>query len=120
MPPKTMLHWLCVWRPGRLSQRASTYQASPSRDVLEIYGTEGTLTFDPFDGEAFTIKQAGSAVPDETFSFPTPSPVHLPFIQALDDVYRGESATPHVTGEEGAKTTRILDAALRFLLQGGD
>lgn len=96
---------------GALVSAGFHYQASPPRDVLEIYGTEGTLTFDPFDSESFTVKRAGGAVSDEMFS--TPSPVHLPFIQALVDVYRGESAAPHVTGEEGAKTTRILDAALR-------
>ncbi|GAB4458478.1 MAG: Gfo/Idh/MocA family oxidoreductase [Armatimonadaceae bacterium] len=85
------------------------YHTAPTRDVLEIYGAEGTLTFDPFDGTDFTI-QRGKTEP-RTCSYPIPTPVHLPFIQALVDVYRG-SEIPHVTGDEGIKTTRIMEAAL--------
>ncbi|MES2461837.1 MAG: Gfo/Idh/MocA family oxidoreductase, partial [Armatimonadota bacterium] len=99
---------------GALVSAGFHYQASPSRDTLEIYGTEGTLILDPFDGETFSLHQGGGAAP-ETFAYPIPSPVHLPFVQALVDVYKGDTTSPHVTGEEGAKTTRILDLALRSL-----
>jgi predicted dehydrogenase len=97
---------------GALVSAGFHYQAYPSRDTLEIYGTEGTLVFDPFDGESFSVHR-GTNVPVEAVTYPIPSPVHLPFVQALVDVYRGESASPHVTGEEGTKTTQILDVALR-------
>jgi predicted dehydrogenase len=99
---------------GALVSAGFHYQASPSRDTLEVYGTEGTLTFAPFDGESFSVCRGGGA-PVETLSGPIPSPVHLPFVQALVDVYRGETTFPHVTGEEGAKTSRILDTAFPSL-----
>ena len=79
------------------------------RDVLEIYGTEGAAVFDPFDAEEFTLtggKESGA------YRQPTPSPTHLPFVEALIDVYHGADL-PHVTGIEGAKATRIMDAVLK-------
>ena len=84
------------------------FHTRPGRDVLEIIGSEGTLRFDPFDGDTFTVRTASGETPH---SFPNPTPAHGPFIAALVDVYNG-SPLPHVTGEEGAKTTRLMDAAL--------
>ncbi|MBC8101664.1 MAG: Gfo/Idh/MocA family oxidoreductase [Cytophagales bacterium] len=98
---------------GALVSAGFHYRAFPPRDVLEIYGSEGTLTFDPFDGETFLVRTQEASRREEALSFPTPSPVHLPFVQALVNRYRGEPSGPHVSGEEGVKTTRILDAVLR-------
>ncbi len=94
---------------GVLVSTGFHYHTQPGQDVLEIYGSEGTLTVNPFDGETFTLRQNNK--PDVQHRYLTPTPVHLPFIQALVRVYRGESL-PHVTGEEGAKVTRIMDTAL--------
>lgn len=94
---------------GALVSAGFHYHAQPGQDILEIYGSEGTLTLDPFDGETFTLRQGKN--PEAQFTYPTPAPVHLPFVQALVQVYQGASL-PHVTGEEGAKTTRIMDAVL--------
>lgn len=86
------------------------FHTQPGRDILEIYGTDGTLTFNPFDAASFTVKTAsGEAI----HTFQTPQPTHGPFVQALVDAYRGEgSGGAPVTGEEGAKVTRIMDVAL--------
>jgi 1,5-anhydro-D-fructose reductase (1,5-anhydro-D-mannitol-forming) len=101
---------------GALVSAGFHYETHSRADVLELYGTEGSLTFDPFDGDTFTVRRDGETTP---YSYPIPSPVHLPFVQALVDTYNG-AAVPHVTGEEGAKTTRIMDAALRgFRTTGG-
>ena len=86
---------------GALASAGFHFHTRPHRDILEIFGSEGTLTCDPFDGVAFTIN-------GEEQRFETPSPTHLPFVQAL---VRSESG--HVTGEEGLKVTRILETALR-------
>lgn len=80
------------------------FQTRPGRDVLEVYGDAGTMVLDPFDGETFRVN-------GEEHRYETPAPVHLPFVEALVRVYRGEPV-PHVTGEEGAKATRVIDAAL--------
>lgn len=85
---------------GALASAGFHFHTRPSRDVLEIFGSEATLTCDPFDGTSFTINS-------EERRFETPSPTHLPFVQAL---VRGEPG--HVTGQEGRKATQILEAAL--------
>jgi predicted dehydrogenase len=93
---------------GALVSAGFHYHTTPPQDTLEIYGSEGTLILSPFDGTDFTIHRGKNT---ETFAFPIPSPVHLPFIQALIEVYRGGDL-PHVTGEEGIKATRIMETAL--------
>lgn len=85
------------------------FATAERRDVLEIHGTKGSLRFDPFDGEAFVQRDAQQQ--EIVHRFATPVPTHLPFVEALIPVYRGASS-PHVTGVEGAKTTRIMDAVL--------
>ncbi|MBC7809146.1 MAG: Gfo/Idh/MocA family oxidoreductase [Akkermansiaceae bacterium] len=86
------------------------FHTRPAKDALEIYGTDGTITFDPFDAGSFLLKTAsGEAVQ----TFDTPRPTHGPFVQALVDIYRNETPDiAHVTGEEGAKATRVMDVAL--------
>lgn len=79
------------------------FHTQPQRDVLEIFGSEGTITVDPFDGPTFTLN-------GQEHRFETPIPTHLPFVQALVENYRG-AAHRHVTGAAGAQATRILAAA---------
>ncbi len=87
------------------------FHTHPSRDVLEIYGTGGTLSLDPFDGPAITLRYGVPEKKEVVHQHVTPSPTHFPFVEALLRVYAGEDI-PHVTGEEGAKATRIMDAVL--------
>jgi len=87
------------------------FRTGPARDVLEIYGDAGTMTFDPFDGETFTVRALNGEATEHRHT--TPLPVHLPFIQTLVDGYQGRTnGEAHVTGEEGAKATRIMEAIL--------
>lgn len=97
---------------GALVSAGFHFHTQPTQDVLELYGTEGSLAFDPFDAETFFLRRGKPVRSEEAFTFPTPSPVHLPFLQALVEVYQG-AVHPHVTGEEGAKVTRVMDAALQ-------
>ncbi len=87
------------------------FHTHPTRDVLEIYGTGGTLALDPFDGDTITLRYGLEQPAERGIRHPNPSPTHLPFVEALVKVYQGE-AVAHVTGEEGAKATRIMDAVL--------
>ena len=97
--------------PGVLASAAFHFETRPPRDVLEVYGTEGTLAFDPFDGESFAVRTAAG---EATHTYPAPAPVHLPFVQALVHGYLGKTppAAPHVTGEQGRIATCVMDAAL--------
>lgn len=116
---------------GVLVSAAFHFHTKPQRDVLEIYGSAGTMVFDPFDGTDFTVRAAPAYEP-VTHSHPTPSPVHLPFVQALVWHAGGLSAeaaaaaaaaagmgpvdarllATHVDGVEGTKATRAIDAFL--------
>jgi predicted dehydrogenase len=98
---------------GVLVSAGFHFHTRPARDVLEIYGTEGTLTLDPFDGETLVCHCGGGSAPEAvTTRHVTPSPTHLPFVEALVAVYNGAEDLEHVTGVEGAKTTRIMDRVL--------
>ena len=87
------------------------FHTRPARDVLEVYGTGGTLALDPFDSDTLTLRDDAARSQEHGPRYPTPSPTHLPFVEELVKVYRGEQIA-HVTGEEGAKATRLLDAVL--------
>jgi len=93
------------------------FHTRPAQDILEIHGTGGTLRFDPFDAATFTVRtEAG----DTTHTYETPTPTHLPMVQALVETYRGD--TPEVapaTGLEGAKATRLMDTALAGRYRAG-
>lgn len=94
---------------GALASASFHFQTHPGRDILEVYGDRGSLSFDPFDGISFTLRRRGQE--DETHAYMIPDPVHLPFVRSLVEVYQGWDIS-HVTGEEGARATRIMDAAL--------
>lgn len=83
---------------GVVASACFHFATRPSRDILELFGTDGTLTCDPFDGTAFTLNGV-------EHRFETPTPTHLPFVQALVNQEPG-----HVTGMEGKKVTEILRA----------
>ena len=80
-----------------------------ARDRLEIVGTDAVLLFDSFASPFFTVQRAEGTT--ETHAYADPSPVHLPFVEALLRVYSGEPL-PHVDGREGLKTNRIVAQVL--------
>ena len=91
---------------GALGTVTCHFGLSPiGRDRLEIVGTDAVLLFDSFDAPFFTVQQSDGSV--EMHPHPDPTPVHLPFVEALVRVYNGE-AIPHVTGHEGLKTNRVV------------
>lgn len=100
------------------------------RDVLEIYGTQGSLVADPFDGTELLLNTAApGGVAVTTHSFATPAPTHGPLVDAIVRAHvagmpalepleaeRAAGVEPPtaacVDAAEGAKTTRVMDAAL--------
>lgn len=75
------------------------------RDRLEIVGTDAVLLFDSFDDPFFTVQREDGRTKRHTHA--DPSPVHLPFVQALLRVYDGEPVS-HVDGREGMKTNQVV------------
>lgn len=96
------------------------------RDVLEIYGTKGSLVADPFDGTELCVNTVGAVT---THSFATPAPTHGPLVDALVRAHvagmpplepleaeRAAGVEPPTAAcaaaVEGGKTTRVMDAVL--------
>ena len=74
-------------------------------DTFEIYGTEGALFSTPTDGPHLTLKTAAGT---EEFNLPHADNRHLPLVADFSArVLAGEP--PLYTGEDGAKTTRIIE-----------
>ena len=78
-------------------------------DDLEVYGTRGRIVASPLNAPELRIETQERV---ETLSFPRPDNVHLPLIRNFGECLRGES-TPRVSGEEGEKTSRVLEAIYR-------
>ena len=98
---------------GILVSGSFHYFTSPQRDVLEIFGSKGSIILDPFDGDSVREAVAGEAVREH--KIPNPSPVHLPYVQALVDYYAGKgdaaaAAGVLVTGDDGLATSRVMEA----------
>lgn len=91
---------------GALVTGSFHYHTPPQRDVLELFGSRGTMTFDPWDGTDFSVCTSAGA--RTTHSHPTPSPVHLPFVQEL--VWHALGARP---GDPEQRASPVLDAGLR-------
>ena len=103
---------------GALVSGGFHYHTLPPRDVLEIYGTTGSMTLDPFDGDVLKVSTAGGGEATVLRIPNPPAPVHLPYVQTLVDTYRGVAAEEGVagvlvSGEDGLKTTRVMEAVLR-------
>ncbi len=76
-------------------------------DTFEIYGTEGALFSAPTDGPHLRLQTAAGA---EEFDLPHADNRHLPLVADFSArVLAGEP--PLYTGEDGAKTTRIIESS---------
>lgn len=95
---------------GAVLSGAFHFASVPARDVLEIYGSRATLIADPFDSDMLRLVRTDGS--EETLSFTTPTPTHLPLVQALVDSYRNNSGAC-ISGAAGAATTRVLRTILR-------
>lgn len=76
-------------------------------DTIEMFGTEGALFSTPTDGPHLTLRTASGT---EEFNLPCAENRHLPLIQDFSErVLAG--GPPLYTGEDGAKTTRIIESS---------
>ena len=76
-------------------------------DTLEMFGTEGALFCTPTDGPNLVLKTASGT---EEFDLPNAENRHSPLIEDFSArVLAGDP--PLYTGEDGAKTTRIIESS---------
>jgi len=76
-------------------------------DDFEITGTEGTISLSPLQAPVLKVTRNGKT---EEYDLPVHENVHFPLIEDFVDAVK-EDREPRVTGEEGMKTTKIIDAA---------
>ncbi len=76
-------------------------------DTIEMFGTEGAMFSAPTDGAHLTLKTSAGT---EEFNLPHAENRHLPLIEDFSKrVLAGEP--PLYSGEDGAKTTRIMESS---------
>ena len=79
-----------------------------AEDVMEIHGTEATVSFPIFGNEPVVLRCAGETSPLE---LPNPKHIQQPLIQTIVDelLERGECPS---TGDSAARTSRVMDAVV--------
>lgn len=96
---------------GVLVSMGFHYHTRPARDVLEVFGSEGTLVCDPFESTDARVLPGDGGAP-RVISAPTPAPVHGPLVQAVVDCIVAGSDAGGLPGVEGARATRVMTAVL--------
>ncbi|HVQ37933.1 MAG TPA: Gfo/Idh/MocA family oxidoreductase [Pyrinomonadaceae bacterium] len=85
------------------------FSAFENRDVTEIVGTEGRISFSTFDAQPIRwITREGAS----EFAFDYPQHIAQPLIQTVVDELNGAGKCPS-TGETAARTSWVMDQLLR-------
>jgi predicted dehydrogenase len=84
------------------------FSAYDNRDIIEIVGTEGKVTFSTFDARPIALTTHDG--PTE-FSLDYPQHIEQPLIQMVVNELNGVGKSPS-TGETGARTSWVMDQML--------
>lgn len=88
----------------------------PAReDALTVVGTQGRLQMSVFGDEPLRLTWKNGD--EELLSYPNPTPVQLPLIQAIVDELCGDGASPS-TGKTAARTSYLIDEVLNAFYGG--
>ena len=82
-------------------------------DELEIYGTRASLRVSLLNGSELQLFGGHS----ESFHLPKAADVHLPLIEDFNQAIR-EKREPRISGEEGMRTSVLLEAAYHAAREG--
>jgi len=93
---------------GARGQGLWNFASDHREDRIEFVGTGGRITFSCFGTDPLCLERGGKA---ELFAEPMPAHVQQPLIQTMVDELRGRGTCPS-TGESGARTQAVMDAAL--------
>ncbi len=99
---------------GALGQGIWNFASDHTEDRLEFVGTGGRLTFSCFGTDPVCLERSGKT---ELFAEPMPAHVQQPLIQSIVDELLGRGTCPS-TGESGARTQAVMDAALEAYYGG--
>jgi predicted dehydrogenase len=93
---------------GALGTAHWNFASAIRDDMLELRGTEGSLSFSVFGSEPVRLETAAGV---QLFDRPHPPHVQQPLIQAVVDDLLGRAACPS-TGESARRTSQVIDQVL--------
>jgi predicted dehydrogenase len=94
---------------GVLGSASWNYAAALREDLIEITGTEARISMSTFGNDPVRFVRADG---EEQFDLPNPPHVHQPLIQLMVNDLLGIGKCPS-TGESAARTSAVMDAALK-------
>ncbi|MDN5789328.1 MAG: Gfo/Idh/MocA family oxidoreductase [Micrococcales bacterium] len=97
-----------TFESGVLGNGLWCYDAGEEVEVVDLVGSEGTLSFSIFGGEPLRLRTPRG---DREIEAPKPATVQLPLIQSVVDELTGQGSCPS-TGTSAIRTTRVIDAVL--------
>ena len=107
---------------GVVGSASWNFASSAMEERLEIDGTEGRLSCEVLGWSPLTVSRGGGKEA-ETFDLPDPPHIQQPLIQSIvnDLLGRGgDGGSCPSTGASAARTSAVMDAALRRFYRGRD
>jgi predicted dehydrogenase len=102
---------------GVIGSASWNFASSVKEERLEIDGTEGRLSMEVLGWSPITLSRGEAVV--ETFDIPDPPHIQQPLIQTVVNELLGRGTCPS-TGVSAARTTAVMDAALKTFYRGRD
>lgn len=98
------------WRSptGALGSSIWNFAADQHEDVIQLLGTEGTITWASFGSGVVTLRRGNESHP---FEAPYPAHVHQPLVQMIVDELNGVGTCPS-TGSSALRTQVVMDQCL--------
>lgn len=94
---------------GALGTALWNFAGHAREDWMEIFGTEGRISFTVFGTEAIRLEEASG---EETWGLPNPRHIQGPLLQTVVDELRGRGKCPS-TPRSAARTSAVMDEVLR-------
>ena len=85
------------------------FNAPAEKDICEITGTKGKISFNVFSTHSFTLETSDT---NTTFNFDDLQHVQQPMIESVVNYFLNEGHNP-CSGEEGAEVMRLMEEMVR-------
>lgn len=93
---------------GAIGTGSWTFTASDREDLVQIFGSEGSIQFSTFGEDPIEVCSNGLR---ETIRVTNPDPIQLPHVQSIVDELLGRGSCPS-TGETASRTNWVMDQIL--------
>ena len=100
---------------GALGTASWNFAADSHADLIELFGTDGTLRWGCFGDGTLTMTRGNEA--PQIFKCPNPPHIQQPLIQMIVDSLLGRGTSPS-TGETALRTSAVMDTVLNAYYGG--